>query len=177
MEREEIVRDGLVSLESILRRMPGIRLQQEETGTGMYIFPARGSSSLKSQTVNLNIDGAWFEQANDAVDLQAVIDPAAAAFFKYGVKAFNGVIAITTRSGKDKYPIRLQGIHYQPLGLSDNRPFSEDIHLMSVHLKANEIKKIQWRAPLYAGNYRIVIEAIGAGHAVIYRKQSLKVEM
>lgn len=141
--REEIVRNGLVSLESILRRMPGIRLQQEGDGTGMYIFPSRGSSSLKSQTVNLNIDGAWFEQESDAVDLQAVIDPAAAAFFKYGVKAFNGVIAITTRSGKDKYPIRLQGIHYQPLGLSDNRPFSEDIHLMSVHLKANEIKKIQ----------------------------------
>lgn len=182
VEREEIVRDGLVSLESILRRMPGIRLQQEESGTGTYIFPTRGGGP-----VNINIDGAWFEQANNSIDLQAVIDPAdiktieyipaAAAFFKYGVKAFNGVISIITRSGKDKHPVRSQGIHYRPVGLSDNRPFSRDIHLISVYLKANEIKKIQWKAPLYAGDYRIVIEAIGVGHAVIYRKQNLKVEM
>lgn len=188
VEREEIVRDGLVSLESILRRMPGIRLQQEVDGNGTYIFSTRGSSSLeKKQTVGLYIDGSWVEQENNTVDLQTIIDPAdiktieylpaAAAFFKYGVKAFNGVIVIVTRSGKDKYPIRSQGIHYQPVGLSDNRPFSENIHLKSIYLKANEIKKIQWRAPLYAGNYRIVVEAVGAGYAVTYRKQNLTVKL
>lgn len=187
VERDEIVSDGLVSLESILRRMPGIRLQKNEDGSGICIFPTRTSSSKENQTVSLYIDGAWIEQENNAVDLQTIVDPAdiktiefipaAAAFFQYGVKAFNGVIVITTRSGKNNYLTYSQGIHYQPIGLSDDRSFSENIHIKSIYLKANEIKKVQWRAPSYVGNYRIVIEAIGINHVVSYRKQSLKVGM
>lgn len=191
MERKDITEKGLVSLEAILRKMPGIRLQQAEEGNGTYIIPTRGTGSIprgdtdNESMVNINIDGMWVEQAGKGIDLRGVIDPmdiqtieyipGSAAFTQYGVRAFNGVIVITTRSGRDTSPVPSQGIRYQPEGLWDNRTFPAHVPLRSICLKAHGQQRIEWEAPLYASRYRIVAEAVSFGNEVVYRKEELTV--
>lgn len=191
MELEDIEKYGTPSLEFILRKMPGIRLQKETEGNGTYIFSTRGATSLssgddaKETRIGINIDGVWVEDGDKAIDLETVIDPAniqsieyipaISAFAQYGVKAFNGVIAIKTRSGKNVHHVQSQGVRYQPEGLWDNRTFSSNIPLRSICLRTNEKQEIEWKAPLYAGNYRIVVEAVSSGNKVIYRKKGLTV--
>lgn len=189
VEREEIEKEGLVTLESILRRMPGIRLQRSEDSHTFAILTTRGSGVLREGNgVNINLDGSWIESDNGYLNLETVVDPMdietveyipATAALKYGVKAFNGVIAITTRSGKGERPAApSRGIHFRPTGLSDNRPFPEHVPLRSLYLQAGESRRIQWRAPLYAGNYYLVIEAIGESrHIVLYKKQKIQVDL
>lgn len=192
VEREVIVNQGLSTLESILRRMPGIRLQGSDGGDTFAILPTRGPSVFgqKGNYVNINIDGAWIEPNNEEgyLNLESIVSTAdietveyipATAALKYGVKAFNGVIAITTRSGKGERPAApSRGIHFRPTGLSDNRPFPEHVPLRSLYLQEGESRRIQWRAPLYAGNYYLVIEAIGeSGHTVLYKKQKIQVDL
>lgn len=191
MEREDIAEKGLVSLEAILRKMPGIRLQQAEEGNGTYIIPTRGTGSIphgdtdNESMVSINIDGMWVEQTGKGIDLRGVIDPmeiqtieyipGSAAFAQYGARAFNGVIAIKTRSGKETSPVPSQGIRYQPEGLWDDRTFPAHVPLRSICLKAHGQQQIEWKAPLYAGRYRIVAEAISFGNEVVYRKEELTV--
>lgn len=188
VDREEIINKGLVSMEAILRKMSGIIVKTDSAGQ-LYAVPTRGSGILasnKTNAIGFYIDGSWAEGVNGPADARYIIDPAdiatieyipAIAALQYGVKAFNGVIVITTRSGKDKEIITPQGIHYQPMGLSDNRPFKADVPLTSLFLPANQSTKFQWKAPTYAGNYQIEIEAISNQHAVVYKKYSLKVKM
>lgn len=175
-------------MEAILRKMSGIIVKTDSAGQ-LYAVPTRGSGILasnKTNAIGFYIDGSWAEGVNGPADARYIIDPAdiatieyipAIAALQYGVKAFNGVIVITTRSGKDKEIITPQGIHYQPMGLSDNRPFKADVPLTSLFLPANQSTKFQWKAPTYAGNYQIEIEAISNQHAVVYKKYSLKVKM
>lgn len=190
--QEVIRRESLATLEAILRRMPGIRLLHEAgEGSGVYIYSNRGGAYLgqneETSTVSIFLDGSWVDKnEKNAYDLNTVVDPmeiesieyipAVAAFHQYGVKAFNGVIAIRTRSGKGmESTVRSEGVHFEPLGLSDNRPFPAAVPLRAVHLRAHESCSWIWKAPAYAGDYRVVVEAVTTSQGVVYRKDLLHV--
>ena len=81
---------------------------------------------------------------------------------------------VTTRKGSDNDYIRSRGVRYQPLGLSDNRPFHIGVPLHNLRVRQDETTTIQFLAPNYAGDYRIIIEGVG-NRKMINEKMLIKV--
>lgn len=199
-EYEDIQKRNYVDLEHIIDAMPGIaigRMEMEgeeslentsllnnKLGPRM-ILSLRGSGVLKEPAVvGVKIDNVWtaeekdFDLIKNEINVQDISTieyiPAVRAYGLHGVRAYYGVLLITTKNGDYKERIRSRGVRYQPLGLSDNRPFMENIALRNVKLTPNDKCQIKFMAPFYAGDYKIVIEGIG-NRKVIYEEVDVKI--
>ena len=148
------------------------------------VCPTRGASTLKgSDYVHFKVDGVWLhshtvDALEASVNIQDIAEieyiPGSRAYGIHGPQAFNGVILIKTRDGHEKEYIRSRGVRYQPLGLSDNRSFAENIPLKSLKITRNGKDTLRFIAPNYAGNYKIIVEGL-VNRKVIYEKIGIKV--
>lgn len=185
LEREDLQKRNYATLEQIIEAIPGVEIGMDTLGGGKVVVSRRGSSLLggKQPIVNFKIDGVWasshlLNRIENELNIQdiATIEyiPAVRAFGIHGSNAFYGLILITTRKGTDKEYIRSKGIRYQPLGLSDNRPFHIGVPLHNLRIEQNKTKTIKFIAPNYAGDYKIIVEGIG-WRKMIYEEIPIKV--
>lgn len=183
MEREDLLKRNYVTLEQIIEAMPGVEIGVDSLGRKAVLSRRGGSILGKKPIVKFKIDGAWasshllsvVEAELNVQDIASIeYIPAARSFAIHGPNAFYGVILVTTRKGTDKEYIQSKGVRYQPLGLSDNRPFHIDIPLHNLRIEQNKTKTVQFIAPNYAGDYQIIIEGVG-NRKMIYEEIPLKV--
>lgn len=183
LEWSDIKENNYTELEYILRAMSGIKIVDG------WPCSIRGASTFDGvKPLPIRIDGYWVE-VKDITDkskpLQSVVTvsdiasieyiPAVRAFACYGMKAFDGVIVIKTRTGREQSTVESKGIHYTPLGLSDNRPFLPHVPLCSLMLGKAETREVLFEAPVLPGKYRIVLEGIGPNLTIVH--QVLKFEV
>lgn len=200
IKKEDIIKRNYTDLEQIIEAMPGITIgkiiasdeeynNSETIGANLdsprMILSQRGAGVIgKLPVVGVRIDNVWaaeeidFDKIKNEVNIQdiATIEyiPAIRAHGLYGSRAFYGVLLITTSNGYDKESIQSKGVRYQPLGLSDNRPFNTNIPLQNKRISPNTSCNVAFIAPNYAGNYRIVIEGLGS-RKMIYKEIDIKV--
>lgn len=200
LKKEDIAKRNYIDLEQIIEAMPGITIgrtiatdeeynNSETIGVNLdsprMILSQRGAGVIgKLPIVGVRIDNVWaaeevdFDKIKNEINIRdiATIEyiPAIRAHGLYGPRAFYGVLLITTSNGNNQENIQSKGIRYQPLGLSDNRPFSTNIPLHNKRILSKTFCDIEFIAPNYAGNYRIVIEGLGS-RKMIYKEIDIKV--
>ena len=185
LEKEDLQKRNYITLEQIIEAMPGVEIGMDTLEGEKVVVSRRGASVLggKQPIVNFKIDGVWasshllnrVENEINVWDIATIeYIPAVRAFGIHGPNAFNGLILVTTRKGSDNDYIRSRGVRYQPLGLSDNRPFHIGVPLHNLRVRQDETTTIQFLAPNYAGDYRIIIEGVG-NRKMINEKMLIKV--
>lgn len=183
LERDDLQKRNYVTFEQIIDAMAGVNIGYDALNNKV-VCPTRGSSTFKGDDyVRFKVDGAWLHSHTVDV-LEASVNihdiatveyiPGSRAYGIHGPQAFNGVILIKTRDGHEKEHIRSRGVRYQPLGLSDNRSFAENIPLKNLKIVQNGKDTLSFIAPNYAGDYKIIVEGIG-NRKVIYEEIEIKV--
>lgn len=183
LERDDLQKRNYVTFEQIIDAMPGVNIGYDEK-MNKVVYPTRGASVLSGESyVHFKVDGAWLHSYTvDALEASVNVQdiatieyiPGSRAYGIHGPQAFHGVILIKTRDGHEKEYIHSKGVRYQPLGLSDNRPFAENIPLQNLKIVQGGKDTLLFVAPNYAGNYKIVVEGVG-NRKVIYDEIAIKV--